>query len=169
MATNTDTQEYKSYDEKGKIVKTVTIPGEEGKQIKVEAVSLQLYSGKSTIINNTVVAINGEPWAAWNWDDAGYSNSKTYDTYPYLIDAGKDAVITWVMKTSDKRYAAKIKNVAYTYSYVDVAAPEEPGKGGKYLVEIECTSEDEAKVAVEDINTKGILKEDMTMYIAKSV
>lgn len=171
MATNTDTQEYKSYDEKGKIVKTSTIKGEEGKQIKVEAVSLQLYSGKSNVINNTIVAINGEPWAAWNWDDAGYSDSKTYDTYPYVIDAGKDAVITWTMKTSDKRYAAKIKNVTYTYEYVDGAAPDEPEEpeGKNPLVVIECVSSDKAKEVAKEIQDKGIITDDMKLFIAESV
>ncbi len=171
MATDTDIQEYKSYDEKGKIVKTATIKGEEGKQIKIEAVSLQLCSGKEGVTNNTVVSINGTPYAAWNYTSAIYSDVLTYNKYPFMVDAGKDAIITWALKTSDKRYVVKAKNAAYTYEYVDVAVPDEPNEpeGKNPLVVIECVSSDKAKEVAKEIQDKGIITDDMKLFIAESV
>lgn len=172
MATNTDIQEYISYDPKGKVVKTVKIKGEAGKKIKIEAVSLQLYSGKKGVVNNTVIAVNDTPYAEWNYKNAGYSGTRVYNKHPFEVGVGKDAVLTWALKTSDKNIAVKIKNAAYTHSYVDVAAPkpDEPVQGSKnQLVVIECQSFEKAKSTVEDIKSKGVLTDGMTVYIAKSV
>lgn len=170
MTTNTDIQEHATYNLEGKIVKTATIKGETAKQIKIESTSIQLYSGKDKVVNNTVLAINGVAWAAWNWSNGKYSDVTTYDKYPYLVAVGKDAVLTWTVKAADKSIAAKVKNLSYTYSYVAVDTPENPvDTGKKSLVEIECPTYQDAEALTEKIKAKDILSDDMTMFIAKSV
>ena len=153
MTTDTDIKEYKSTDPAGKIVKTVPIPGQDGKQIKIEEVSLQLASGKKGIVNNTLVSINGTEYAAWIWKDAKYSDIKKYNNYPHFVDAGKDAVITWEVGTGNKQYTAKIKNLSYTYLYVD-AKPvvEKPRR----MVVAYCESQEEAEALVKKISGDGV-------------
>jgi len=169
MATNTDIQEYPSYDTKGKLVKSATLPGKEGKQIKIEAVSIQLYSGKKGVTNNTVVSVNGTPYAAWNYETAAYSDVLTYNKYPFIVDQGKDAIITVTEKTSDAKIVVKCKNFAYTFSYVDVATPTPADETKKSLVVIDCASTEKAEAVIKDIQEKGVLKEGMSVYIQKSV
>lgn len=133
MTTVSDPQEYSSASTKP----AVTIKGQAGKKIKIESVSLQLISGKEKVVNSTVVSINGIPYAAWKYNAAKYSDVLTYDTYPVVVDAGKDAVITWTINTNNGKYPAKIKNAAYVYSFVD-----DETVNGPYIL-IKCKPEDD--------------------------
>ncbi len=137
MTTVPDLRVYDSTNTKP----AVTIRGQAGKQIKIEAVSLQLISGKAGVTNSMTVSINGTPWAAWTHTLATYSNVKTYDTYPVIVDAGKDTVISWKVTTSNSKYPAKFKNASYTYSLVDVATPEEPKENTNQYLIIKVDSE----------------------------
>lgn len=87
-----------------------------------------------------VVSVNGTPWAAWNYTSAKYSEVKTYSKYPFVVDAGKDAVISWTETTNNKSYPAKFKNAVYTYSLLDVETSESTEDTGPYLI-IKCESE----------------------------
>ncbi len=116
MSTVTDVKEYSSSNPQ----KTVTIKGEAGKQIKIEEVSLRLISGKDKVLNTTTVYVNGNPYAAWKYTSAKYSDVLTYNKYPFVVDEGKDAVLTWSVVTENKSYSAKMKQASYTFSYVDV-------------------------------------------------
>jgi len=180
MATNTDIQEYPSYDTKGKVVKTSTVGGKEGKQIKITEVSLKIASEKSNVKASVMISVNGVDYAGWSDDNTDYGDVRVYNRYPFEVDAGKDAVLTWTLTTENKKYPAKIKQASYTFEYVDVETPivetpvvEEPAgdatedKGP--LVVIECESTAKAEAAVEDIKSKGILTDDTKIYIAKSV
>jgi hypothetical protein len=155
MPINTDIKEYPTYSTEGQVLKSVTLKGKEGSQIKIEAVSLQLYSGKKDVTNNTVVAVNGTPYAAWNYNIAQYSDVLTYNKYPFLVETGKDAVITWTVKTSQKGIAAKIKTTSYTYSYVDVETPVVPEEGTEKgsIIIIKYPSKSEAEEALKTIQT----------------
>ena len=182
MATNTDIQEYKSYDTVGKIVKTSTVGGKEGKQIKITEVSLKIASGKKNVTASVMISVNGVDYAGWSNSTTDYGDVRTYNRYPIEVDAGKDAVLAWTLTTANKTYPAKIKHASYTYEYVDVETPvvetpvvEEPEKKESDtedkgpLVVIECESAEKAEAAVGDIKSKGILTDDMKIYIAKSV
>jgi hypothetical protein len=134
MTTVSDPQEYSSVNTK----LNVTIKGMAGKKIKIEAISLQLISGKDGVMNSTVVSINGTPWGAWKYTAAKYSEILTYSRYPPVIEAGKDAVITWTINTNNSAYPAKFKNASYSYSFVDVETNNEVTN--QYLI-IKCESE----------------------------
>lgn len=163
MATFTDSKEYPSYNPDGKLLKAATIGGKAGKQIKIESVSLQMVSGKDKVVNTTTVSINGTPYAIWTWDSVKYSDVKTYNKYPFVVDAGKDVKITWTVKTSDKKVSAKIKNISYAFSYVDAVTPV---KNSKLI--IECESSKKAAVVVADIKAQGVLKDGMSISVEKS-
>jgi hypothetical protein len=134
MTTVSDTKEYPSTSTKP----AVTIKGQAGKQIKIESVSIQLISGKEGVKNSTVISINGIPWGAWNYTAATYSGVLTYSRYPPVIEAGKDAVISWTINTNNSAHPAKFKNAAYSYSFVDVETDTEVTN--QYLI-IKCESE----------------------------
>jgi hypothetical protein len=136
MTTVSDTNEYSSTSTKP----AVTIKGQAGKKIKIESVSIQLISGKEGVKNSTVISINGIPWGAWNYTAAKYSDVLAYSRYPPVIDAGKDAVISWTINTNNSAYPAKFKNAAYTYSFVDVdTSGESTTENGEYLI-VKCES-----------------------------
>ncbi|MDD4588888.1 MAG: hypothetical protein PHG06_00465 [Parabacteroides sp.] len=134
MTTVSDTKEYPSTSTKP----AVTIKGQAGKQIKIESVSIQLISGKEGVTNSTTVSINGTPFAAWKYTAAKYSDVLTYNKYPVVADAGKDAVISWAITTNNSVYPAKFKNASYTYSFVDVETGTEVTN--QYLI-IKCESD----------------------------
>lgn len=125
MVTNTDSGEYKSYDTKGKVVKTSTIGGKAGKQIKVTEVSLYAASGKDGIKATVTVSINGTAYAVWIVDSTDYGSVRTYNKYPSLVDVGKDAVLSWTLTTADKRYPVKIKQPLYIFEYIDAEGTTE--------------------------------------------
>ena len=134
MTIVSDTKEYSSSNTKP----SVTIKGQAGKKIKIESVSIQLISGKEGVKNSTVISINGIPWGAWNYTAAKYSEILTYRRYPPVIEAGKDAEISWTINTNNSAYPAKFKNASYTYSFVDVETTNEAAN--QYLI-IKCESE----------------------------
>ena len=134
MTTVSDTKEYPSTSTKP----AVTIKGQAGKKIQIESVSIQLISGKEGVTNSTVISINGVPWGAWNYTAATYSGVLTYSRYPPVIEAGKDAEISWTINTNNSAYPAKFKNASYTYSFVDVETTNEAAN--QYLI-IKCESE----------------------------
>jgi len=182
MATNTDIREYPSYDTKGKVVKTSTVGGKEGKQIKITEVSLFAKSSKDKVKASVMISVNGVDYAGWTVDDTDYGDVRIYNKYPFVVNAGESAKLAWTLTTANKRYPAKIKQASYTFEYVDVETPvvetpvvEEPEKKESDtedkgpLVVIECESAEKAEAAVGDIKSKGILTDDMKIYIAKSV
>jgi len=145
MTTVSDPKEYPSTSTKP----TITINGQVGKQIKIEAVSLQLISGKAGVTNSITVSINGTPFAAWKYTAAKYSDVLTYNKYPVVVDAGKDAVISWAITTSDSKYPAKFKNASYTYSLVDVATSgDSTAETYEYII-IKCAAGESAALLAQ--------------------
>jgi hypothetical protein len=145
MTTVSDTKEYPSTSTKP----AVTIKGQSGKQIKIEAGSLQLISGKAGVTNSMTVSVNGTPWAAWKYMAAKYSDVLTYNKYPFVIDAGKDAVISWTITTSDSKYPAKFKNASYTYSFVDAAATGDSATETDEYIIIKCAAGESAALLTQ--------------------
>lgn len=133
MPTVTDIKEYNSITPK----KPVTIPGQKGKQIKIEAVSLQLASGKDGIANTTTISVNGTPYAAWKYMSAKYSDTLTYDKYPFIVGEGENAVLSWDVASKNKKYPAKMKTASYTYLYVG-GAPDTPIEENDEFIIIKC-------------------------------
>jgi len=125
MATNSDSGEYKSYNTDGKVVKTSTVGGKSGKRIKVTEVSLYLAAGLDDVKASVMASINGVDYAGWTTTSDDYGDIKTYNKYPYTVDAGKDMVMSWTLTTANAKYPAKIKQLSYTFEYVDVEQSEE--------------------------------------------
>lgn len=145
MTTGSDPKEYPSSSPKP----SVTIKGQAGKQIKIEAVSLQILSGKEGIGNTMTVAINGVAWAVWIYKSTKYSGVLTYNTYPHIVDAGKDAVISWTLEPSNSKYPAKFKNISYTYSFVDaVATGDSTSETDEYII-IKCAAGESAALITQ--------------------
>lgn len=146
MPTVTDIKEYPSTNTKPAVI----IKGQAGKKIRIEEVSLQLTAGKEGITNSTTVLINGTAYAAWNYKLAKYSEVLTYNKYPYVVDEGKDAILTWSVKTDNTKYPAKMKMASYTYSYVDVAGtPDTPSEETKSYLVIECKESEAATLTAK--------------------
>ncbi len=125
MATNPDSREYKSYNTDGKVVKTSTVGGKSGKQIKVTEVSLYAASGKDGINAPIMISINGTDYAGWIANKADYGDLRVYNKHPYTVDVGKDMVMSWTLTTANTKYPAKIKQLSYTFEYVDVEPVED--------------------------------------------
>ncbi len=163
MATNTDSGEYKSYDTKGKVVKTSTVGGKAGKQIKVTDVSLYAASGKDGINAPIMISINGEEYAGWVATKADYGDLRVYNKYPYEAEAGKDAIISWTLTTANTKYPAKIKQLSYTFEYVDIEpveddtpddAPDDDTTTKGVIIIVDGFTESNVGAALKTIKTK---------------
>ncbi len=126
MTTETDSKEYPSTDTDGEIVKTAKIPGVAGKQIKLGSLGIQLASGiKGAKTTATVSMSYGNTKfdvAAWAVTSTDYQ-PLTYNKYSYTATAETDVTLSWTLKTNNAKSAAKMKEAAYTYEYLDVAEP----------------------------------------------
>lgn len=163
MPTLTDPEVYQTVSTSGKVVKTMTIPGVSGKQIKVESESVNLANSKEGVrtdlmiymkYGSTKFAVSG-----WGVTSADYT-PKSYDTYAYTGDVGKDVILQWELKTADAKYAAKMKDASCVYSLIPaeentvVETPAEDTvteETKKYIV-VECKESE-----VEDI-TEAVKK-----------
>ena len=121
MVTVTDPEVYRTLGEK--VVKTLAIPGQAGKQIKVESWGISLANKtkgvKTTATTYMKYSDKKFAVAGWGADDTDYTSS-TYDKYSYSGDTGKDVILQWELKTENSKSAALMKNASVTYSYVDV-------------------------------------------------
>ena len=145
MPTITDPEVYQTASTTGKVVKTMTIPGVSGKQIKVESESVSLANGKEGVrtdlmiymkYGSTKFAVSG-----WGVTNADYT-PKSYDTYAYIGDTGEDVILQWELKTANTKYAAKMKDASCVYSLVDVeGATEEPATEDESPTEETTTDE----------------------------
>jgi len=146
MVTVTDPEVYQTLGEK--VVKTVTIPGQTGKQIKVESWGISLANKtkgvKTTATTYMKYSDKKFAVAGWGADDTDYTSS-TYDKYSYSGDIGKDVILQWKLKTENSKSAALMKNASVTYSYVDVK--ENPDE--ETPVEDAPTEETEAYIVVK--------------------
>ena len=146
MVTVTDPEVYQTLGEK--VVKTLTIPGQPGKQIKVEAWGISLANKtkgvKTTATTYMKYSDKKFAVAGWGATDTDYTSS-TYDNCTYNGDTGKDVILQWVLKTANSKSAALMKNASVTYSYVDV----EDNPDEETPVEDAPTEETEAYIVVK--------------------
>lgn len=162
MPTISDSGVYKTESTSGKVVKTMTIPGQPGKQIRVESESVNLANSKEGVRTDLMIYIKyGSTKFAvsgWGVTSADYT-AKSYDTYAYTGDVGKDVSLQWELKTAVGGYA-KMKDASCVYSIIpaeETAVGETPAEDTtaeevkKYIV-VECKESE-----VEDI-TEAVKK-----------
>jgi len=130
---------------------TFTIPGISGKQIKIDTISMNLWtensgSKASAWITSEVSGIEGKLGEC--------TSTSTKSTTEKLIEStftgaeGKDVIIRFYLKTSNAAYKALIQNCKCYYSLLsddstddDTTTPVSP----EWLLSITFTSETEAK------------------------
>lgn len=148
--------------------KTVTIPGEAGKQIKVEEFGIQILNEKAGVNSTATISIESggkeTKVAAWMYSKAEFL-PKTYK-FSYLAAVGADVIIRLYLKTANAAYQARVKDFSYTYSFEGEAEElseeesdtepeesEEPEEDTPTLIVISCTSESEAEALLETLKT----------------
>ena len=168
--TVTDSQEYPSKDvdlDTADVIKTVTIPGKTGVQIKISGVSYQIANSTSGVASTILVSLtcNGKTTA---YDKYGVATTdyktRTYGNWTYAGDAGKDVVITWKLITDSSASPAKVKGITYTYDAgADTVTPT-PTPTTTYILIAKYTSRDAALADLAKV--KGT---STATYIADSV
>jgi len=167
MPTITDSDKYQTESTEGKVVKTMTIPGQPGKQIKIESESVNLANSKVGVrtdlmiymkYGSTKFAVSG-----WGVTSVDYT-PKDYDTYAYTGDVGKDVILQWELKTGTGG-VAKMKDASCVYSLIDVEenTGETPTEEVKKYIVVECKESevDDITEAVKKISSSaGINKCD---------
>ena len=162
MPTITDSEKYQTASTTGKVVKTMTITGVAGKQIKVESESVSLANEKSGIQTTATVymkyADKKFAVAGWGVTDTEYT-PRDYKKYSYTATTGKDVILQWELKTGVGGYA-KMKDASCVYSLIDAedTTEETTTENGtttdetKQYIVVECKASE-----VEDI-TEAVKK-----------
>lgn len=109
-------------NDKYSIQKIETIPGQAGKQIKIEGISAQMNVSSPGARGTAVITAeaSGEIKTLATWYDDNTIFTSHEEVLSYLGEAGKDATIRWNLLTSDPAVRSRIKLISYTYSYVEI-------------------------------------------------
>lgn len=112
-------------NDKYSLQKTETIPGQAGKQIKIENISAQMNVSSPGTRGTAVITaeISGEVSTLTTWYDENTIFNPHEEVLSFLGEAGKDITLRWNLLTSDPTIRSRIKLISYTYSYVDVEDP----------------------------------------------
>jgi len=153
MPTITDPLVYETAD--NKVVKTVTLPGQPGKKIKIELWTAKI-ANKTKGVRTTLTTYMKYPGkkfavAGWGASTTEYT-PESYSTYQYEGDVGVDVILQWELKTDKANSTAYMKDAAYTYSYIDSGVTPVPVEKEEFIV-IKC-KESETKDLIAKI--KGI-------------
>ena len=157
MPTETDSQVYQTAD--SKVVKTATIKGQPGKQIKVESWTASIANKTKGIKTSltTYMKYSGKRFAVAGWGATTTEYTpQSYNKYSYTADAGEDVILQWELKTDKTNSTAFMKDAAYTYFYVDVVGTpvtETPVTEKKEFIIIECKESETADLVTK---IKGI-------------
>ena len=127
--------------------KEVIIPGEPGKQIRIEELSLFLQVTKADIVGTAWVTANGEEVARWMEDKTTYQ-PKTV-TLSALAAEGEPVSLKWYILTSDKRYRARMAKLTFSYSLVDIPEPIEDTQAVVWVAGITKTQAEELVTALK--------------------
>lgn len=134
------------------VQKTVIIPGEPGKKIKIDALALSMCIAATGATATAWVTtdISGVTAVIANWTETGTAYKPKSATPGFIAEEGKDVVLKWNLKTSDATKRAKMKDLTYTYT---VTAPEPID--AECLVVIECETQEEADALATSLADKG--------------
>ncbi len=153
MPTITDPEVYQTAGTK--VVKTVTIPGQPGKQIKIEAWTASIANktkGVRTTLT-TYMKYSGKRFAVAGWGATTTEYTpRSYNKYSYTADAGEDVILQWELKTDKSTSVALMKDAAYAYSYVDsgvTPVTETPVTEKEEFIIIQCKESETADLVTK--------------------
>lgn len=132
MVTETDktyiyTTRYTDCESNNCLQKTVTIEGQEGKQIIIDLVSLELSAPLNGLATAWVIADSGGvkiQLGRWTVSKPEYQPVSSQPAY--IAPSGKTITLTWFLKSSSTELKAKMRLLSYDYSIKDVVIVEEP-------------------------------------------
>jgi hypothetical protein len=133
------------------IQKVVSVLGQAGKQIRLDAVSLFLAAEGGVTASAKVVAVtDGKETKLGEWSETNVKFQKKASIETVLAAAGKSIELQYHLKGSDKtgKYRACMKLCSYTYSLLDaeITVPDVPS-AADYLVTVTCTEDEATKLA----------------------
>jgi hypothetical protein len=158
--------------------KSVTINGVEGKQIQIDTLSLSMSVATDGITGTATVTVDqgdGTEKVLATWEETHTEYTPKSEDPEFLADTGKPAIIRWYLKTSDSKARARMKQISYTYTILDVVPtepeipvePEEPDV--ECLVSITCPSEKAATLLIEALKTSGYLENETVSIYKKTL
>ena len=132
--------------------KEVTIPGEPGKQIVLDELSLSLgvAAQGATATSWITTDISGVTAVLTNWTEVGVGYFPQTATPGFVGKEGESVTLKWNLKTSNSTIRAKMKGLTYSYRVKDVETLE-----AECLVVIECENQVEADAIAESLADKG--------------
>jgi hypothetical protein len=102
---------------------SVTVKGQTGKQIKLDGLGLDLQVTKAGIEGTAWITANGVQVASWSEKDIKYQ-PKT-EAPNLILKDGENLLLNFYIKTADASVRARMTNLSYTYSLVDVQVNSE--------------------------------------------
>lgn len=162
----------------------ITLRGEEGKQIRIDKLTLSLASSSSNAVAEAWInaVADGKLIELTRWKESKTSLQPKIAYPVFMAPAGKDVTLFWHLKTSIGSSKAIMKYITYKWSLVDVEPivepeipdtenePEPPDEGGTVedvpcRIEIKCL-ESEVDGLIEKI--KAVVTEnEVTIFVKK--
>jgi hypothetical protein len=143
------------------VQKEVVIPGEAGKQIQLDELTLSLCVAVkgATATGWVTTDVNGVTAVLATWTETEIVYTPKSATPGFTAPEGQDLILKWNLKTSNSTSRAKMKDLTYTYTPKEVAVED-----SECLVVIECESIEEADAVAESLSELGA-----TVYTRKAI
>ena len=140
-------------DDVGCVMTSVTIPGEVGKQITIDELTLNQFtmSSKATGTSWVTADVDGVITELARWTEAKTDATPKGATTSLTAGIGKSVKLTWRLITSSSAIRVKIKDVTYSYT-----VKSEENKVAQWLVVVECSSQEEASAKAAELAGKGV-------------
>jgi hypothetical protein len=138
------------------------IPGTPGKQIRIDELTLSMFS-MSTNATGTVwvtANVNGVITELARWTENSTTSKPKSATPEFIAEAGADVTLEWRLLTSNSTIRVKINEITYTYSMIEEIKVEVP----QCLVVTECKTEEEAEALANTLIGQG-----SSVYIRKTI
>jgi hypothetical protein len=157
---NTFSTIYNKCDGDKCLMKMIKIPGEPGKKIKVDVLTLNMFSMSENATGTSWVTAecDGTVTEISRWTENSTASTPKSATPEYSGSIGKDVTLQWRLLTSNAAIRVKIKDITYTYTLIEdtVNVPQ-------YLVVVECETQEEADALVANLVDQGA-----TVYTRKA-
>jgi hypothetical protein len=143
---------YTKCDNDSCMQKTVKIPGIPGKKIQIDELtsSMCVASRGTTATAWVTTSINGALTTLANWTEDNI-NYKTKNATPGAVsEVGESLTLSWNIKTSNAAVRAKMKDLTYSYTLLDIEAASD-----EYLVVVKCETQEEADALAANLFSKG--------------
>jgi len=149
---NIYTTPYTVCDKSYCVQKEVTIPGEPGRQITVDELTLSLcVAAKGATATAWVTTeVNGVVVVLADWTEVEINYMPKSATPGFIAKDGESVVLKWNLKTSNSAIRAKMKDLTYSYTVKDIVE-----EVAECLVVVECENQEEADAIAQSLVDKG--------------